>query len=201
MRRITVLIFVASLLGSVSAVSAQSFVGTEVKISESNKPVALIDGWFEATRKVGPEPANSEVDRRQALGAFIWAFSTPGFSEVYAGPVWYPTPNIELSFGVGIENADKPLRMGTAFLYLGAEYTVFSAYENGGSGYWYKVTVTKKVAGRWSAGFHSRRFSPTGPLFEYRPNGRYTIWTAFGPDIEPRERPLKLVVGLNVGLP
>jgi len=102
----------------------------------------------------------------------IFGFSLTGknYSEAYAGVGVTPIPGITLSIGSGIETSEKsPWRVATS-LYIGKDEWPFSLYacyeDGGGSGSFYKGTVTYNFTEWFTAGIWVKRFAGIGPYFQ-----------------------------------
>ncbi len=113
------------------------------------------------------------------LGAFVWFQTQEGYSESYGGLTYDPKPWLQLAGGVGIEEAKNPARAG-GFVWMGnAKTSVLFIPEYGGSGFWLKTELNRKVSKSLRVGILTERYKGTGPRVEYKiPYTPLFLWGA-----------------------
>lgn len=134
----------------------------------------------------------------ERFGVFGFAQAGERYAQFYAGPTFSPAPRLKLGIGAGAENADDPLRLG-GFLWAGNEaHSLLLAWENGGSGFWYKAEFNKAVTPAVGAGFLVERSAGAGPRVEWNiPKTPLQAWGA-APLFEWETGEIKMLFGLRV---
>ena len=163
------LIFVALyILLAPSLALSQTFVEAMSRFDKSGNATPTFDGQFAKA-----------VDDSQ--GIFVWGLTTEGWREIYASYYRNLTPWLQVSGGMGVEKADKPIRFGASVWMGKGKISSFLALEDGGSGFWYTYTGTYALSNRVQAGVFSRRFVGTGPYLEVKLVGKTSVWTTYCP--------------------
>jgi hypothetical protein len=147
--------------------------------------VAAGQTWVEERTYVSGDVATPRVDGlltkpiRGALGGFCWFQVQQEYSQVYCGPTYLPRPWIQFALGSGIETDKHPARIGS-YVWLGkGKLSGLGAFEDGGSGFWYKVETNYQVGKVVGLGMLSERYHGTGPKVELSvPHTALKLWCA-----------------------
>jgi len=100
-------------------------------------------------------------------GYFVSALGSKNWAKAIMGATYSPTPWVDLGLGIGLEQADSPIRIsGWARLNQG-DVSFCHLFEDGGSGPWHKTTLTMKVDEYLSIGAIDRSFMGRGAFAEY----------------------------------
>ena len=121
------------------------------------------------------------------LGGFDWFQEEPGYAQTYLGLTYSAKSCLMFAAGLGMEqyavSETKQLKTsaragGFVWMGNGKQYLLFVP-EYGGSGFWWKLEVNRKVNKSVGIGFLTERYKGSGPRLEYRiPKTRLTIWAA-----------------------
>jgi hypothetical protein len=152
--------------------------------------VLAAQSWVEERNYLSQQVSIYRVDGllmgkvKGSVGDFAWFQTDRTYSEAYAGPSITLKKWLVIGAGVGAEENTHPGRLGS-FLWTGNNrITMVAVYENGGSGYWYKVEGNCRTFSRLGVGLLSERFHGTGPRFEAgvsrldTPLSRVRLWIA-----------------------
>ncbi|MBI2064184.1 MAG: hypothetical protein HYT66_00515 [Candidatus Yanofskybacteria bacterium] len=124
---------------------------------------------------------NSLVSRKfdEKLGMFVLSQNGERWAQAYVGPTYSPSSWLQVGAGLGIEQADNPVRLGS-FVWMGrGRYSLLSIYEDGGSGHWYKSELNIKAAGWLGAGAIVQHMLGVGPRVELNiPRTPVMVWGA-----------------------
>lgn len=102
-------------------------------------------------------------DLTEKLQFFGLSSTSEAYNEAYAGLAYMPFSWLQVAGGMGIESDKSPWRIG-AYIWAGkGPWNLLFAYEDGGSGYWYKALATYDLREWLTVGLHSKRFMGTGP--------------------------------------
>jgi hypothetical protein len=113
------------------------------------------------------------------LGAFAWFQTQKGYSEGYGGITYSPKPWIQLAGGAGIEENVSPARVGGFVWAGGGKISLLFIPEYGGSGFWWKAEVNRKVNKSVGVGLITERYKGTGLRVEYKiPRTPLLLWGA-----------------------
>lgn len=121
------------------------------------------------------------------------------YAEGYGGLAYSPKPWVEVGASVGMETADSPWRIAGS-VWMGKEpVSLLAIYENGGSGYWYKVTATV-AARKWlTVGLLAKRFGGVGPIVQISiPGTPIKAYIVPAYDFEFEQQ--KTLVGISLGI-
>jgi hypothetical protein len=134
--------------------------------------IAAAQSWVEERNYLSQHVLIYRVDGLLAgkvkgpIGDFVWFQTDRSYSEAYAGPSLTLKKWLVIAAGVGAEQSKHPGRLGS-FIWAGNDrMTMVAVYENGGSGYWYKVEGNLRTNSHLGVGFLSERFHGTGPRVE-----------------------------------
>ncbi|MDO8524327.1 MAG: hypothetical protein Q7R99_01715 [bacterium] len=100
----------------------------------------------------------------------LFGFSTTSesYCEGYAGVGYLAKSWLQISAGLGLETNPNPWRI-TASLWTGkGPASLLAIYENGGSGYWYKILATYSLGKYVAVGVHTKRFMGIGPYLQVK---------------------------------
>jgi hypothetical protein len=113
------------------------------------------------------------------FGSFTWFQIQQGYAEAYGGATYSPKSWMQLALGVGIEEDKHPARIGS-YIWMGkGPVSVLAVFEDGGSGFWYKVEATYQTKSKFAVGFLSERYHGTGPKMEFSvPRTALKLWCA-----------------------
>jgi len=130
-------------------------------------------------------------------GLYVFAQTSKGYSQVYAGPTYSPKPWIQFGTGVGVEQAKHPFRAG-GFVWVGkGKVSNLLIVEKGatkGSG-WYKDILNVQVADRVGVGVISQRFLGTGLYGQVKLSKHFLLWGA--PTYDFASHKMKGTIGLR----
>lgn len=146
---------------------------------------ALAQNWVEERTYVSGGVATPRIDGlltktiKGELGGFCWFQTQATYSQAYCGPTYSPKPWIQLALGLGIETDKHPVRVGS-YVWLGkAKLSGLAAFEDGGSGFWYKVETNYQIRKALGIGILSERYRGTGPKIEFSvPHTTLKLWVA-----------------------
>jgi hypothetical protein len=161
---------------------------------------AVCQKWVEERTYVAAGQATPRFDGlltndiKGKVGDFVWFQTQQGYSEAYAGITYAPKPWIQFALGTGLEEDKRPLRFGS-YVWVGRKKNSgLAAFEDGGSGFWYKVEANSQIRTWIGLGLLAERFHGVGPKFEFSiPVIRAKVWTA----ALVEDRTLKPVAGLR----
>lgn len=113
------------------------------------------------------------------FGTFAWFLVGEHWAEGYAGLTYSPWSWCQAGFGVGLEQADDPWRVGGS-LWIGNEnLSVLTLLEDGGGQFWHRVVVNYRVNKVVGVGFMSEEFVGVGPRLELNvPKTPVQLWTS-----------------------
>lgn len=190
MRRISMCLALLCVLASNVHAQSSFWVESFNKVTREGKYTPQVDG--QAVSMFTPK-----------VGVFSWALVNNGWAEAIVGVHYVPTKHLELDLGTGVETDKNPSRLQAgAFLSI-SRATLYTAYEIGGSGYWYlaqgNVTVVKKDNASLGVGFRFQRFAGIGPRVQVEmPKAHLTVW-ASGPMFDPEDHKARnVIVGLKL---
>jgi|TARA_B100002003_G_scaffold4156_1_gene3844 hypothetical protein len=107
---------------------------------------------------------NSFGDKK--YGTFAWAYKNYSWSEIYGGLTYMPTTYFQIGFGLGLEDADDPLRLGS-MIWVGKEdWYILSLFEDGGSGKWHQINAIYSLNQYLGIGLMKEQYTGFGPKFE-----------------------------------
>jgi len=114
-----------------------------------------------------------------SLGSFVWFQVQEGYSQAYAGATYSPKPWVQFALGGGMEEARHPARLGS-YVWAGKGLvTGLAVFEQGGSGFWWKVETNYQVRSALGIGTLSEAYKGTGPKLELSvPHTRLKLWVA-----------------------
>jgi hypothetical protein len=147
-------------------------VSSEIVQGQSNSPA--VSGWVETEGQSKGSDQKAQVGTlinfagNDKVGAYIWAQSGPGYSQVYGGPTVSPKPWLQVGGALGVERSghNTSLRVG-GFVWLGKNrVSNITLIEGGGSGFWYKNQTSLKISKGITTSLINQRFAGTGPELE-----------------------------------
>ena len=107
---------------------------------------------------------NSSENKK--FGTFAWVFANESWAEGYGGLTYMPSPYLQLGFGLGLEQANNPWRIGS-MIWIGKEdWSVLSLFEAGGSGYWHQINAIYRLNRTIGIGLMKEEFTGFGPRLE-----------------------------------
>lgn len=141
--------------------------------------------WVEERTYVTPQGATPRIDGlltksiKGELGGFCWFETKQAYSQAYCGPTYSPKPWIQFALGSGIETDKHPARVGS-YVWLGkGKLSGLGAFEDGGSGFWYKVETNYQAGKALGLGMLSERYHGTGAKVELSlPHTALKLWCA-----------------------
>ncbi len=117
---------------------------------------------------------------------FIPKLSWTGFSvntqywnEALVGLAYAPIKEVEIYASVGLEKDNKPFRYSWGFWAGKYNVSLFSVYEQGGSGYWYKDILIYNPKPFIGVGVHTQRGKGIGPRMELNFVGKFKVWGTY----------------------
>jgi hypothetical protein len=147
--------------------------------------------WVEERTYVTTQSATPRIDGlftakvKGNLGGFVWFQTQASYSQAYAGATFSPKPWVQFALGAGLEEAKHPARIGS-YVWVGkARFSALAAFEDGGSGFWYKVETNYQAGKIVGLGTLSERFKGSGPKLEASiPHTALKLW--FAPLLDSR---------------
>ena len=120
---------------------------------------------------------NSSENKK--FGTFAWVFANESWAEGYGGLTYMPSPYLQLGFGLGLEQANNPWRIGS-MIWIGKEnWSVLSLFEAGGSGYWHQINAIYRLNRNIGIGLMKEEFTGIGPRLELKiPQLPIQFWTS-----------------------
>jgi len=127
-----------------------------------------------------------EEDESSRLGTFLWMQFIPqndGYRQFYVGPSYHVTSWLQVGVGGGVERTDGNMGRFGSFAYLSKDrHSVFSIYENGGSGPWWLVLHSTRFGpkSRYELGVVNQAYIGTGPRFAVNlgQKQRWKLWSS-----------------------
>jgi hypothetical protein len=118
--------------------------------------------------------------KNKKIGAFAWIFVNESWAEGYGGLTYMPSPYLQLGFGLGLERANNPWRIGN-MIWVGKEdWSVLSLFEAGGSGYWHQINAIYHLNKNIGIGLMKEEFTGFGPRLELTiPQLPIQLWVSF----------------------
>ena len=115
--------------------------------------------------------------KNKKYGSYFWIYKNKIWSEGYGGLTYMPTKNLQLGAGIGIEDADDPLRL-SSMIWLGdKKWYILSLLEDGGSGKWHQINAAYRFNKYIHLGMMEEKFTGFGPRLELMvPNLPVSIW-------------------------
>lgn len=143
-------------------------------------------GYIETFHQIKPGEYESQVNVwlqgpvKGKVGYFAWALTGKVWSEGYAGLNYTLAKGVEIGVGAGVETDKSPARLGTYLCTIRGKFTGIAIYENGGSGYWDRVTANYTVyQHEWfkvGLGTMHQAYQGYGPRYEISIGKRITVW-------------------------
>jgi len=101
------------------------------------------------------------------FGGFIQVLGSRSWAEIYGGLTLQPGPWLQLGLGIGLEQDNKPVRVG-GFFWIGdnGKYFTRTDLEKGGSGVWYQSFGAYRPVTWFGAGYFLRKGEGLGPYVE-----------------------------------
>lgn len=118
------------------------------------------------------------VSQASCLSWTGWALISKGWSEAYVGLIYSPVSFAEVSLSYGLESNDDPARIGWSVWLGSCGLSSFSAFEQGGSGFWFKH-ILKYRYDSFAAGIHYQRFKGYGPYIECLFLSKFVLWGSY----------------------
>src|SRR3989344_7325485 len=136
------------MIKKLASVFALFFLATAVSVSAQTRTVSgFVEGQAETVRGVTTKTIDVlvVVPVTEKVSMTIWTLNSESWGEAQVELSKKFTPWLSLSASAGIENAERPWRIGTsAWVGKGRVSTLF-LYERGGSGWWYRSISKAKV--------------------------------------------------------
>jgi hypothetical protein len=164
-----------------------------------------IGGWIEAQAVSGDKPSKVigwyEHEIKDSFGFYVLVEkeSADHYRQFYVGPTFKPFPWLQIGAGIGRE-ADTTLNSVRRNVFFDAtvgKLNVFGTFENGGSGFWNKVTATYAVTERYGVGVMHETLLGSGLRAEFNTkveDKKTQLWAAA---LEQSGKKT-LVLGINV---
>ena len=113
-------------------------------------------------------------------GTFAWVYKNNSWSEGYFGFTYMLKNFFQVGAGLGMEDAQDPLRLG-GLVWIGKkDWYVLSLFEDGGSGPWHQVNAIYRFNKYLGFGLMEEKYTGFGPRFEFSiPNLPLQIWSSF----------------------
>ena len=110
-------------------------------------------------------------------GAFVYVSGSRNWAETYAGATYSPAPWAEIALGIGLEQADSPIRLG-GWVWLGqGDVSFCHLFEDGGSGPWHKTILSLVINEHLKIGALDRSFMGRGAFAEIAISGDNVVNT------------------------
>lgn len=137
-------------------------------------------------------------DLTKKIQFFGFSSTSKAYNEAYAGLIYMPFSWLQIAGGMGIENAESPWRIG-AYIWTGkGPWNLLLAYEDGGSGYWYKALVTYNLKEWLNVGLHTKRFMGIGPYLCIKLPSYDSLFLYVVPAYDFKEERQKTIVALGL---
>ena len=115
--------------------------------------------------------------KNKKYGTYFWIYKNKIWSEGYGGLTYMPTENLQLGAGLGIEDADNPLRLSSMIWVGDKKWYILSLLEDGGSGKWHQINALYRLNKYIQFGIMEEKFTGLGPRLELTiPNLPITLW-------------------------
>lgn len=167
-RSLGVGILVCALFFSLSSPAAATQATVETRLLTTETQLELSENLFITTSISGP------------FGGFVQVFGSRSWAELYGGLTLQPGPWLQIGLGVGVEQNDKPIRVG-GFFWIGDNVNYFTRteLEKGGSGVWYQSLGAYRPVSWFGAGYFLRKGEGLGPYVEVlMPKPKLKFWAA-----------------------
>ena len=99
-------------------------------------------------------------------GTFAWAYKNDWWSEGYGGLTYMPTPYFQFGAGLGLEDADHPLRLGSMIWISKDDWYLLSLLEDWGSGKWHQINAIYRLNRYIGIGLMKEKYTGFGPKCE-----------------------------------
>lgn len=141
--------------------------------------------WVEERTYVAGGMATPRIDGllatpiKSQMGGFIWFQVQQGYSQAYGGLTYAPKSWLQVALGGGLEQDKHPARIGS-YVWMGkAKISGLAVFEDGGSGFWYKVESNYQATPKLGIGMLSERYHGSGPKIEFSvPHTALKLWCA-----------------------
>ena len=115
--------------------------------------------------------------KNKKYGTYFWIYKNKNWSEGYGGLTYMPTKNLQLGAGIGIEDADDPLRLSSMIWVGDKKWYILSLLEDGGSGKWHQINALYRLNKYIQFGLMEEKNTGFGPRIELTPpNLPITLW-------------------------
>jgi len=115
--------------------------------------------------------------KNKRYGSYFWIYKNKIWSEGYGGLTYMPTKKLQLGAGIGIEDADDPLRLSSMIWVGDKKWYFLSLFEDGGSGKWHQINALYRLNKYIHLGMMEEKFTGFGPRLELiAPNLPITLW-------------------------
>ena len=115
--------------------------------------------------------------KNKKYGSYFWIYKNKIWSEGYGGLTYMPTKNLQLGVGIGIEDADDPLRLSSMIWVGDKKWYVLSLLEDGGSGKWHQINALYRLNKYIQFGLMEEKYTGFGPRIELTaPNLPIALW-------------------------
>ncbi|MBI2829413.1 MAG: hypothetical protein HYX77_09120 [Acidobacteria bacterium] len=114
----------------------------------------------------------------KTVNMFAWFLVSNAWGEAELGISKPIRPWLGAAVAAGLETNETPWRASAAMWASKGRFFTFFVNEYGGSGYWYKLTGTARIASRTEIGVHSQQFYGTGPLVQISLGQRFKVWAS-----------------------
>ena len=115
--------------------------------------------------------------KNKKYGTYFWIYRNKIWSEGYGGLTYMPTKNLQLGAGIGIEDADDPLRLSSMIWVGDKKWYILSLLEDGGSGKWHQINALYRLNKYIQFGFMEEKYTGFGPKIELTaPNLPIALW-------------------------
>ena len=100
------------------------------------------------------------------FGTFAWIIVNESWAEGYGGLTYMPYPFFQLGLGLGLEQANNPLRFGIIIWVGKKDWSVLTLLEDGGSGNWHQIKAIYRLNRYIGIGLMQEKFTGFGPRLE-----------------------------------
>ena len=146
---------------------------------------AFGQNWVEERTYFSGNGATPRIDGlltrpvKGGLGSFAWFQVQQGYGQAYAGATYSPKPWVQFALGGGLEEDKHPARIGS-YVWAGkGRVSGLGVFEDGGSGFWYKVETNCQVTAGLGLGTLTEANNGTGPKLELAlPHTPFKLWFA-----------------------
>ena len=156
------------------------FVEVTLVFTQSNVEIELKNLWSGSQSLYSINSLIMNSFKNSNYGTYLWLYKNDKWSEGYGGLTYMPTNNLQLGAGLGIEDAENPLRLSSMIWLGNKKWSILSLFEDGGSGKWHQINAKYTFNNYINFGLMEEKFSGSGPRLEFNiPRFPISAWISF----------------------